>query len=180
SLRANATLAREDGARAALTSVLRGRATARGIAPAIIADAERHGLRHAHPLALSPHPRLAMLANGIADGLDPIACDGRALSFPPDGRVVRSHGCARALLHAGGRGLPSRETLDGVSIGAQLALRGALQPWLDAPIDCPVRVAAAPTPGERERASAQAVLLGLAEPRFVEAAAADVAATAAA
>lgn len=176
-LRANAMLAREAGARVALTSALRRRASARGIAPTVIADAERHGLRQAGPLALGAHPRLAMLANGIADGLDPIACDGRALRFPPDGRVVRSPGCARALLRAGGRALSTHETLDGVSIGAQLALRGALQPWLDAPIDCPVRVARAPTPDERERASAQAVLLGLAEPRFVEAEAADIAAT---
>ncbi|MGN6521385.1 MAG: hypothetical protein ACTHK2_18415 [Dokdonella sp.] len=176
--RANVSLARDGGARVALAGALRSRASARGIAPELIADAERHGLRHASPLALVAHPRLALLANGIADALDPIAGAGRAVRFPPDGRIVRSDGCARAVLRVTGSALPASETLDGIPISAQLALRGALQPWLDAPIDCAVRVARLPTPDEIDRARAQAVLLGLGEPRFVLATAADCVAAA--
>ncbi|TCO43306.1 hypothetical protein [Dokdonella fugitiva] len=171
--RANVLLARDEGARVALTGALRRRAGARGIAAELVADAERHGLRHAGPLALVAHPRLALLANGIADGLDPIAAAARVVRFPPDGRVVRSDGYARVLLRAAGTALPASETFEGVSIAAQLELRGVLQPWLDTKIDCAVRVARLPTPDERDRAHVQAVLLGLAEPRFVLATAAD-------
>lgn len=171
--RANVLLARDGGARVALTGALRGRASARGIAPELIAEAERYGLQYVSPLALVAHPRLALLANGIADGLDPIACTGRAVRFPPDGRIVRSDGCARVVLRATGSTLPAGEALDGISISAQLELRGALQPWLDAPIDCVMRVARLPTPVEIDRARAQAVLLGLGEPRFVLASTAD-------
>lgn len=165
--RANIALAREHGARVALTRALRARAHGRGIAGELVADAERHGLRHAGPLVLTSQPHLALLANAVADALDPLAGDARPVCFPPDRRVVRSHGCARMLLRAVGRTLADSETLRATPIAAQLALRGALQPWLDAPIDCALRVARAPTADECARARAQAVLLGLAEPRFV-------------
>jgi len=164
--RANVALARKHGARIALTRASRARAIGRGIAGELVADAERHGLRHAGALVLTSQPRLALLANAVADALDPLADDERRVSFPPDRRVVRSHGCARVLLRAAGRSLPGSETARVVSIGAQLALRGALQPWLDAPIDHPVRVARVPTADESARARAQAAWLGLVEPRF--------------
>lgn len=165
-LEANVALARDHGMRVALTAALRARVCGRGAPAGLVADAERHGLRHANPLVLTPRPRLALFANNVADGLDPLAADDLVLRFPPDGRSVRSRGYARTRAQAAGWKVPESEALARVPIDAQLALRGAMQAWFDRPIEHPVRVAQAPSATDQERARAQAVLLGLGEFRW--------------
>jgi ribonucleoside-diphosphate reductase alpha chain len=48
----------------------------RGMPQGLIERVECHGLRHAVLTAIEPHPLLARLANGVADGFDPAAADG--------------------------------------------------------------------------------------------------------
>jgi len=178
-LAADVALAREHGARVAFTQALRARACGRGLPATLVAEAAQHGLRHAQVLALGAHPRLALLANNIADALDPLHGPQHAHAFPPDGRRVCSDGYARTIAAAARREPGIVDTLERMPPLAQLALRGALQPWLDAPIVQPLRVARLPGGDERARVCDEAALLGLGEVTWTLADGAEAATSAA-
>lgn len=81
----------------------------------LIEEGLRHGVRHSVLTAIDPHPRLARLANDVTDALDPSPEPTRA-------------GHETAALGAG------------AFRTAQLELRAAMEPWIDAPIDYPLPV----------------------------------------
>jgi ribonucleoside-diphosphate reductase alpha chain len=94
----------------------------RGMPAALMDDARRYGMRHARLTAIEPQPRLALLANNISDALDPV-CTHAGDGFTPltGGAPARAVGIATDRL-----------------LCAQIELRGAVQPWIDAPISCPL------------------------------------------
>lgn len=96
--------------------------------PALRSEAERHGVRHRRVTEITSQPRLALLANEVADALDPIESGG---------------GDKAHVEHPARNGRNGR-TSSTVPLSAQIALRGAVQPWIDAPIDYAFRVDQAP------------------------------------
>ena len=118
--------------------------------PELVDDARRWGVRYALLTAIEPHPRLAVLANNASDALDPMpeaggSSPGRPL--PRDGAAPAPH-----------------------ALAAQVRLRGAMQPWIDAPIDYPMLAIAEPAPGEMATLGVLAGCYGLPPPRFRRAA----------
>ncbi len=106
----------------------------------LLNDARRHGLRHESLTAITSQPRLALFANNVANALDPLAGedDVHLIATPEHARSVRSPGYALILRgtrpgHATALGAPA-ETVANVSASAQIAMRQAIQPWIDAPI----------------------------------------------
>jgi ribonucleoside-diphosphate reductase alpha chain len=67
------------------------------------------GVRHAALTAIDPQPRLARLANNVADALDPSAAPVAPQAMSDDVANARDH--------------------------ATTAIRMAMQPWIDAPIE---------------------------------------------
>lgn len=111
SLRGSVDLKRERGALDPMEHPHReSRWRARGLPTWLIDEGLRSGVRHTLLTAIDSHPRLAQLANGVADALDPT---------PGQLNAAR-----------GGRD-PSLQT-------AQSRLRTAMQPYVDAPIDHPL------------------------------------------
>jgi ribonucleoside-diphosphate reductase alpha chain len=139
--RGNVMLAAARGARAEASRVGIARGRSRGIPPGLLRMAARHGLRHLRLVAIVPQPRLALLANDVADAADPLhGWDHACVIAAADGlRDLRSPGYALNILHASGEysaGAP--QTLADLPGAAQIAMRAALQPWLDEPIDYPL------------------------------------------
>jgi len=104
----------------------------RGMPVDLIEAAERTGVRHLRLTAINSQRRLAEFANHTTDAIDPL----------PTGKTVSSYA---ALVAGRSATAPARIAdllpLSGrQSISAQLALRGAMQPWIDAPIDYPLQV----------------------------------------
>jgi len=121
-------------------SAARGRL--RGLPDELLRDAARHGLRHLQLTAITSQPRLALLANDVADAVDPLRGTNHVhVIGASDGQrtTVRSSGYALNLLHGGEIGaedLP--DTLPDMSWMAQIKMRAALQPWMDEPIHYPL------------------------------------------
>ena len=170
---ATVRLARERGARFGLTNDARARAAERGIPVDVIRDAERHGLRHARLTALTSQPRLSLLANNVADALDPLLGIDRFHSFPPDGRPIQSPGYALALARDRYPPVSPDRMIGDVTPGAQLAMRSALQPWIDEPIRCPLLVTEEPSAVAHRELQRQAAAQGLASPTWRQAGAAQ-------
>jgi ribonucleoside-diphosphate reductase alpha chain len=138
-----------------------------------VAAAERHGLRHAALTAIDPQPRLALLANGIADALDPLPAEGqwRIIETPSGPRRIRACGYAQGMRrrHQQATGARPRNGIAArpvPGITDQILLRARLAPWFDAPIDYPFRLAAAPDPGHAAEWSALAAQHSLPPPRW--------------
>lgn len=111
-------------------------------ARAMAAELRYRGGAHAALTAIERHPELALLADNVGDAVDPIDGQPRAyrIASPAGERVVRSAGGTDAL----------RRELGAPAIAAgwppasaQLALRAAIAPWIDAPIDYPLATAQA-------------------------------------
>ncbi|HEY0178168.1 MAG TPA: hypothetical protein VGC30_00870, partial [Dokdonella sp.] len=71
-LRGSVQLARERGARFDADEDTLRSVSRRGLATELIRDVRRCGLRHRRLTAIAPQPRLALLANNVADALDPL------------------------------------------------------------------------------------------------------------
>ena len=118
------------------------RARLRGLPEDLLNTAARYGVRHAQLTAITSQPRLALLANDVADAVDPLRGKNHAIVISAsDGQrtAVRSSGYALNLLHANGierERMP--DTLPDMSWTAQIKMRAALQPWMDEPIDYPL------------------------------------------
>lgn len=166
-LRANVVLARErgatpDGTRQAIARV-------RKLELEWQRDAERHGLRHRELTAITSQPRLALLANDVADALDPLL--GRihwhTIAGPEGPRSIQSAGYALGVLHADGDPQEHDHVVPrNLSTAPQLAMHAAVQPWIDAPIDCPLLLEAEPGPAQQAEARTQAEALGLGAPTW--------------
>lgn len=126
------------------------KARLRGMPADLVESAERTGLRHARVTAITSQRRLARLANDVADALDPLeaveshrvdAITGAARTKRAGGYVQAVARRLAALPRAAAVAVDDRQPSSTV---AQITLRGAVQPWIDAPIDYPFRVARAP------------------------------------
>lgn len=158
---------RDSATRAAIT-----RAELRGVGPDLLGDAARHGLRYTQLTAVTSQPRLALLANDVADAADPLRGEHHAnviTSF--DGqRTIRSSGYALTLLQAReGRCTGKPDTLANLPWSAQIAMRAALQPWIDQPIVYPLLATTDLDDSQRREARKLAATHRLGEPVWREA-----------
>lgn len=151
------------------TRGLLARAMLRGAPQELLKDAARHGVRHTQLTAITSQPRLALLANNVADAVDPLRGEDHAgLIIAADGqRTMRSPGYALNVLRSGGSG-PShwRDTLEHQSWFAQIAMRAALQPWMDSPIAYPLLATHLPDEPQRLAARMLTAQHGLGEPAW--------------
>jgi ribonucleoside-diphosphate reductase alpha chain len=162
---ATVRLARERGARVRFSDESRARAAARGIPAGVLRDAARYGMRHDRLTAMTSQPRLSLLANNVADALDPIPGIDTIHSFP-DGRPIQSSGYALTLAREQRPPISLDRLIGDVTPGAQLAMRSAMQPWVDEPITCPLLVTREPSLAARRALQQQASARGLAEPTW--------------
>ena len=148
-LRANVRLAHDRGARADRGAVAIEKARARGFAQDLVEAAERTGLRHACVTAITSQRRLAQLANDVADALDPLEPgDPQRVNAKGTVRTKRCSGYVQAVARRLGTQPKAASTAiddrHASSLAAQITLRGAVQPWIDVPIEYPFRVERAP------------------------------------
>lgn len=122
----------------------------RGMPDGLIEDAMRRGVRHARLTAIQLQPRLAMLANAASDALEPPPHRHR-----PNGGDASMAAAAR----------PEMMTAEAM-MGAQMAIRAAIQPWIDAPIEYPLAMIGDPDPEIIESYMQLAGTYGLCEPTF--------------
>jgi len=156
-LAANIDLAHDRGALAGASVAAIELARLGGMPAMLIESAQRTGVRHRRVTAITSQRRLARLANDVADALDPLDPNHshRDDASQTSGNVKRAGGYARLIAKRRGA-LPgaAEAILDSQhksSIVAQIGLRGAVQPWIDAPIDYPFRVAQVPDAQATER-----------------------------
>lgn len=122
----------------------------RGIEPQLIEQAIRSGVAHDRLTSFERAPRLALLANNVADSLDPMM-SGDAARGPAGRRAAARGGAAQTMP---------------VAPEAQLQMRAAMAPWVDVPIDHHLHVRSAPNEHEREALVALTQRLGLPSPAF--------------
>ncbi|SFS13986.1 ribonucleoside-diphosphate reductase alpha chain [Dyella sp. OK004] len=106
----------------------------------LLRDVQRHGLRHQRLTTIEPQRRIALLANNIADAVDPLLAHGYAHTIADayTTRSICSSGYAINLakhLNAHGALTALFKELAILSPEAQLALRAAMQAWIDYPMD---------------------------------------------
>ena len=107
-------------------------------------ELRRHGRRHARLTAITSQRRLARFANNVADAVDPLCSSCAASSAPCTAARTKSPpGYAfilarRRLAADGATGVPACTP---VTAAAQLAMRAAMQAWIDQPIDYPLAAA---------------------------------------
>lgn len=137
-LEAGIRLARDRGCDPSGAEAQLERARRRGFPADLLRDLVRHGARYAALTAITSQPRLALLANNVSDALDPLPGERQR----PAMSAGYAHSLRRALaLPSGAAFAPLAER----AVDAQLAMRGAVQPWIDAAIVYPL--AMRPTPG---------------------------------
>lgn len=140
-----------------------------GLPPELLRDANQYGLRHPRSTAVTSQPRLALLANDVADALDPLrgAHHAHRITAPGGVRTLRSSGYALNLLR--GRedsgAEPPHHPL-GVTWMAQLALRAAVQPWFDQPVCYPLVASGEPDAEQQHLAAQFSAQHGLAAPAW--------------
>ncbi|MDC8012614.1 hypothetical protein [Tahibacter soli] len=109
--------------------------------PAATIDAmRRDGLRFPAVTAIVRQPRLALVANNVADAIDPLAGERRTYTIAGahgERRVVASGFALTLWRQLGARPADAPPFACDADVGARerLLMRSALQPWLDHPID---------------------------------------------
>lgn len=144
-----------------------GRTDLRRVSAGSPRDAARRSPRHTQLTAITSQPRLALLANDVADAADPLRERNHThLIAAVDGqRALRSSGYALNILDAhGGDACDRTSTLADLPWTAQMAMRAALQPWIDEPIDYPLLATHVPDDTQRTEAHRLALAYGLGEP----------------
>ncbi|MFC4821777.1 hypothetical protein [Dokdonella ginsengisoli] len=142
-LRGTVRLAAERGGQPDWTQQTLRRARLRGIAGPLLEETALHGVRHAGLTAITAQPRLALLANNVADALEPLpgANHVRHVASHGQDRAIRSSGYALTLLR---RMQPLRagamhvDTAATVPLRARLAMHDAVRPWIDEPFAFPL------------------------------------------
>lgn len=168
-LHANVQLAAERGRVAADTRAAMTRPELRHAPRDLQRDVARHGLRHLRLAAITSQPRLALLANDVADAADPLRGENHAhtITAPGGQRTIRSSGYALNVLRNrdAGRDAAS-DTLPNLPCSAQISMRAVLQPWMHEAIAYPLLSAHQPDECARHRVRQQAALHGLGEPTW--------------
>lgn len=165
-LHGDSMLAAARGAGSIDTKAILARAIRRKMSPELLRAAARHGSRHRNLTAITSQPRLALLANDVADALDPLHGEQHLhLIAASDGsRAIRSRGYALNLLQSREKAPEPPDTVATLPCASQIAMRAALQPWMDEPITYPLLATRDPDDGERNAARHQAAAYGLVEP----------------
>lgn len=111
--------------------------------PALRDVGNKVGLRHAMLTAIVPQPRLAMFANGVADGIDPAQQEPheRMMDAGQGKRIIRSPGYAQAVLSLHGMVAEWPSQTPGQLLSALRETAGVMQPWIDSPITTPLSYA---------------------------------------
>lgn len=125
----------------------------RGAPDALVEAAMRNGVRHTRLTAIGLQPHLALLANNASDALDP--------SVPRPGLGPAGTESTTASTRA-----DAPKASATALVTAQLAIRAAIQPWIDAPIEYPVTVTNDADPETIESYARLAGDYGLCEPSF--------------
>lgn len=125
----------------------------RGAPDDLVAAAMHGGVRHTRLTAIGLQPHLALLANNASDALDP--------PVPRPCRDLAGPGSTTTTTTADASP-PSATAM----VTAQLAIRAAIQPWIDAPIEYPVTVTNEADPETIESYARLASDYGLCEPSF--------------
>jgi ribonucleoside-diphosphate reductase alpha chain len=163
----NTQLAAERGACADDIRATLARAALRHTPQVMLHDAARHGLRHAQLTAITSQPRLALLANDVADAADPLRGENHAhvIAALSGQRVIRSSGYALNLLRKRGTGRGDwPATLAEMPCTTQIMMRAVLQPWMDETITYPLLATHRLDEHQRHEARRQAALHGLGDP----------------
>ncbi|HET7556503.1 MAG TPA: ribonucleotide reductase N-terminal alpha domain-containing protein [Rhodanobacteraceae bacterium] len=155
-LRGNVKLSAARGAPTGHPQDALARAWVRDMPIELLRDAERHGLRHPQLTTISSQRRLALLANDVADALDPLTEWRGPGSSTSGAAATRPVGYARHILRARGSD-PGVAESAGMSLNAQLTMRAAVQPWMDEPIAYPVLLEHEPDAREQREAGLIAV-----------------------
>lgn len=141
-LRGTVRLAAERGGLPGSAPETARKARSRGLAESLVGEVLRHGVRHARLTAVAAQPRLALLANNVADALEPLRGENHVRRIVSSGqdRAIRSSGYALTLLR---RVQPSQsraihiDTMATVSIRARRAMREAMRRWIDEEVAAP-------------------------------------------
>lgn len=141
-LRGTVQLAAERGRLPGTTQETADRARLRGLPEPLIEEVSRQGVRHARLTAITSQPRLALFANNVADALEPLHGENHVQHIASQGqdRAIRSSGYALTLLRrtpsfrAGAAPVDATAT---PSIRARLAMREAVQGWIDESVPFP-------------------------------------------
>lgn len=142
-LQGSTMLAAERGACGREGQASTARARLRGLPEELSRDATHHGLRHAQLTAITSQPRLALLANDVADAVDPLHGERHphVITAWNGQRTVHSSGYALNVLWRREEALRGKpETVATLPWAAQIQMRAALQPWIDESIDYPLLV----------------------------------------
>ncbi|MDE2271692.1 MAG: hypothetical protein KGJ94_06870 [Xanthomonadaceae bacterium] len=140
-LRGSVDLAAARGGDAADLHSVAARAMARGMPTDLLKALRQSGTRHGQLTAITSQGRLALLANNIADALDPLRGENHAnhIAAANGPRMIRSSGYALNLLRARDENRPAKpDTLAHLPCKAQIGMRATLQPWIDEPIAYPM------------------------------------------
>lgn len=138
----------------------------------LIADGLYWGVRHSRLTAIDSQPRLALLANNVADALDPVMGHDLSSRDPVHRNPATASRHVSALEPHGAyvRAWPVEpvpaETLENVPVTARIELRAAVQPWIDAPIEYPLIALQAPDRHTRKQCATLAQRSGLPVPRW--------------
>lgn len=160
-------LARDHGARVTPNEHRLEQASERGFSIELVRDAGRYGLRHARLTAITSQPRLALLANNVADALDPLLGENHIHRISASGgtRSVCSSGYALTVNRTPiSHQQISIDSSARSEIHAQLEMRAAAQAWIDEPITYPLTVARAPSNEDWQSAQRIALACGLESP----------------
>jgi ribonucleoside-diphosphate reductase alpha chain len=141
-LRGSIALAAARGEIAGDLHAIAARAISRGMPPELVKALMRHGVRHDPLTAITSQRRLALLANDVADALDPLQGENHANHITAAGgpRMIRSSGYALNVLRNGNACGPAKnpDTLAQLPWKAQMGMRAVVQPWIDEPITYPM------------------------------------------
>lgn len=139
-----------DGARQQAVTVVRALAAGCWLPSATVMLGRRGTGRSSHAavggtreimLTITPHPRLALLANEVADGIDPLAAPDHVHLIGDGAGAIRvpAAGYAAARLRARGVSVAELDTVASLAPGARERMRAALTPWLRRPIPAAVQ-----------------------------------------
>lgn len=142
-LRGSLRMMRERGARCELSRQSTLGYKLRQISETLAEEAARSGLRHARLTAITSQPRLALLANNVADAIDPLAVRGGTYRIDNGitSRTVASLGYAFECLRRRNASMPSPFAAPKIAMEsneAQMEMRAAMQMWIDQPILYPM------------------------------------------
>lgn len=137
----------------------------RALPPTLVEALQMHGMRHAALTAIERQPQLALLANNVADALDPLGSGAHCwhIEAPDGARRVRSAGYASTLyrrMHPIAA-LDTPLLLATPPVEAQIAMRAACAPFVDAALDYPLCTCSAPDLSTLAHWSALAATQGL-------------------